>query len=160
MVGTTNGSLVDAIGSGQCGVDLSDKGVWYKYTGTGEVATVSTCTNIAFNTKIAVFDGFDSFWGCFAENDNGGGCGQGSLKRFFAAQGKTYLIWVGGNETGDFTLTLNCEAAPDAPVNIAFTQQQQIDSFPIRYPGTSEILGDAHTDLNSSCSTPDFESMH
>ncbi len=140
--GSTDGSSIDAIGSGDCGVDLTDIGVWYKFIGTDELITVSTCTNISFDTKIAIFEGTESFWGCFAQNNNGGGCDKGSTKKFFGADDKTYLIWVGGSEEGDFTLSLTCEPAPDAPVNIVFSKQQQIDSFPIKYPSTTEIVGD------------------
>ena len=160
--GTTNRSAVDAIGSGDCGVDLADKGVWYSYVGTGELVTVSTCSNFTFDTKVAIFNGVESFLGCFAENDNGGGCGEGSEKKFFGKQGEVYYIWIGGDAEGDFAITLTCEPAPEAPINVFFSEQDQIDSFFILYPNTTEIIGDvtiSHDGFNKETIIHDLQPL-
>lgn len=146
---TSRSAYVDAIGSGTCGISISDKGLWYRYLGTGELVTVSTCSDLQFDTRIAIFSGKESFLECVAHNDNAQ-CDKGSTRKFIGLQDSTYFIWVGGEETGDFTLSLACEPAPEAPVDLLFTRQSEIDSFGLLYPTTTEILGNVtiQHDLN------------
>ena len=118
-IGTTTASTVDNVGT--CTTSNTAPGVWYSFTGTGDVVTLSTC-NVATNydTKISVFSGSCGGLVCVGGNDDGAGCiNFQSLFTFNSVAGTNYLILVHGfgSATGDFTLSLTCVAPPPPLTN-------------------------------------------
>ncbi len=95
-----------------CGsANISTKGLWYSFTGTGEEVTLSTCGATNFDSKISVFSGTCEALVCEAGNDDGVGCaGNSSLATFPSVNGTNYLVLVHGynGEQGLFTLSMTC----------------------------------------------------
>jgi hypothetical protein len=104
-----------------CGsADVTTKGLWYSFTGTGEVATLSTCSGSGYDTKISVFTGGCAALACVAGNDDGAGCpGNTSRVVFPTAMGTEYLVLVHGygNAQGLFSLSYTCAPACVAASN-------------------------------------------
>ncbi|MFN3875127.1 MAG: hypothetical protein ACK4L7_04355, partial [Flavobacteriales bacterium] len=100
-----------------CGAASSTaRGLWYTFTGTGDDATLSTCSGSAYDTKISVFTGGCGALACAAGSDDGPDCpGNTSLLTMQTQPGAAYLVLVHGygDDEGDFTLTLNC--SPPCP---------------------------------------------
>ncbi|HPF92167.1 MAG TPA: hypothetical protein PLL57_16010, partial [Flavobacteriales bacterium] len=65
-----------------CGTTISAAGVWYSIVGTGEAITLSTCQDLAYDTKINVYTGSCNDLVCVTGNDDGGGCDVGSTASF------------------------------------------------------------------------------
>jgi hypothetical protein len=97
--GSTKSSTLSA--SPECGVsDTNSLALWYKMLGTGETATISTCSEITnFNSNIAVFSGTCSSLIC-VENGRTK-CGNQSSVSFQTTLGEFYFVRVGGNSTTD-----------------------------------------------------------
>jgi len=107
-----------AFGTAQIGSDI-----WYRYIATcSQVLTVSTCGSADFDTRLAVYSGWECpvtderLLGC---NDDAIGCaGFSSTLVVPVVSGGTYLIRVGGydDDFGTGTLKLTCGfgfASPD-----------------------------------------------
>ncbi|RZW55539.1 MAG: T9SS type A sorting domain-containing protein, partial [Flavobacteriaceae bacterium] len=100
-----------------CGTVNTAPGVWYKLDGPGGNVTVSTCNNANFDTKLSIYSGDCASLTCVAGNDDGIGCsGFSSEVSFNTSAGTTYYIYVHGfgSASGDFTLSVTCDAAPIA----------------------------------------------
>jgi hypothetical protein len=68
LSGTTVGATIDNVGT--CTVSNTSPGVWYVFTGTGTPATVSTCNQASFDTKLSVFTGSCGALVCVGGNDD------------------------------------------------------------------------------------------
>ena len=110
--GTTIGATPD--NAPFCGTSNTSPGVWYTFLGAGRSATVSTCNQANFDTKISVFSGSCGGLVCVAGNDDAAGCGLTSSVTFPAAPGVRYYVLVHGfsSATGNFSLTLTCGVNP------------------------------------------------
>jgi hypothetical protein len=110
LSGTTVGAAFDDVGT--CVTSNTSPGVWYAFTGTGTPATVSTCGQASFDTKLSVFTGACGALVCVGGNDDFSGCsGFTSQFTFPTTAGTTYYVLVHGfgTATGSFTLSLTCE---------------------------------------------------
>ncbi|MBK6882904.1 MAG: hypothetical protein IPH05_08160 [Flavobacteriales bacterium] len=97
-----------------CGpANITSKGLWYTFTGTGEEVTLSTCDGTAYDSKISVFTGSCSAPVCVAGNDDAPGCGTRSRVVFPTLIGTDYLVLVHGYNVaeGEFTLSMSCAPA-------------------------------------------------
>jgi len=97
-----------------CGpANITSKGLWYAFSGTGEEVTLSTCTGTTYDSKISVFTGSCSALQCVAGNDDATGCGTTSRVVFPTVLGTDYLVLVHGYSAaeGDFTLSMTCAPA-------------------------------------------------
>lgn len=97
-----------------CGpANISTKGLWYTFTGTGEQVTLSTCVGTAFDSKISVFAGPCHAPQCVAGNDDAPGCGTRSRVLLPTVDGTNYLVLVHGynQAQGEFTLSMDCAPA-------------------------------------------------
>lgn len=118
---TTDTSLATAdVASGCVTGDGSGGGVWYKFTGTGEVVTASLCGS-SFDTKIRVYTGTCGALVCETGNDDSFSvCGGAqSSVTWTSVAGTDYYILVhgfGGSE-GLFQLTLDCEGCTNPSAN-------------------------------------------
>ena len=84
--------------------------IWFSYVPVGDgECTISTCNDVSFDTKIAIYDACGgNLVGC---NDDGAGCaGFSSIAVFTPVCGTTYYVAVGaygaaGSGTGNITLS-------------------------------------------------------
>jgi hypothetical protein len=106
VTGTTTGSSLDNVGT--CGVTNSQPGVWYMFTGMGDMVSVDLCTGTTWDSKISVFEGPCGSLTCVDGNDDY--CGLFSRVDWFAESGVDYYILVHqyGAAGGAFTITVNC----------------------------------------------------
>ncbi len=108
---TENDELTDFCGTGE-----GAPGVWYTYTGTGDIVTFSLC-GTTFDTKIQVYEGACGSLSCVDGNDDS--CGFQSELDILSTVGSTYYIYVFGfgSDTGPFTFNISCVPPPEPPVN-------------------------------------------
>jgi len=127
-----------AIGPTCASANITSRGLWYTFTGNGDDATLSTCLNSAYDTKLSVFTGTCGSLLCAAGNDDGPGCtGNTSEVTFQTAPGTTYLVFVHGygSDEGDFTLRLTCTPACTAVSNDDCAEASLIE---VQSPGGCE----------------------
>jgi hypothetical protein len=102
------------------GLSASGGGLWYKFTGNGNVITVDTCASPAltrFDARISVYCGLCGNFTCVASNDSGP-CGalQASVN-VCTQNGAVYYVLVhnGAGSGGDFVLSLTDNGASCTP---------------------------------------------
>ncbi|MFC4739870.1 choice-of-anchor J domain-containing protein, partial [Flavobacterium ponti] len=115
---TTQGATTTGAPTGTCGTTGGSGGLWYSFTGTGDIVTFSLCGS-AFDTKIQVVTGTCGAFTCVTGNDDFAGCGNQSQVQFITTVGTNYYIYVYGFGTaqGVFTLTTTCTPPPPPPAN-------------------------------------------
>ena len=116
--GTTLGSTWDSMGF--CGTANTAGGVWYRFVATGPTATISTCNQASYDTKISVFEGGCAVLTCVGGQDDAAGCAGFSTELTVpTTSGTEYWVLVHGfgTATGDFDLTLTCPQPVPVPVN-------------------------------------------
>lgn len=110
ITGSTSAATLDAVVT--CGGTALNTapGVWYSFTGDGQIATLSLCGS-GYDTKIGVFSGTCTALVCVAGNDDF--CGIQSQTSFPSVLGTQYFVLVTGFATnsGSFTLTRTCASA-------------------------------------------------
>lgn len=99
-----------------CGTGTGAPGVWYSFTGNGDLVTASLC-NSSFDTKIQVFQGSCGALTCVSGNDDA--CGLQSETGFVSTVGTEYYIYVFGfgTSTGAYQLDITCITPPPPPAN-------------------------------------------
>ena len=119
-IGATSNDVPPTCGGVFDFIDTS--GVWYSFSGTGDIITFSTCV-ADFDTQIQVFSG-----NCFGlvciggNNDDFDSCGNNGSQFSFESDASTeYLIYVNStgfqNGEGVFTLDVLCTPPPPPPAN-------------------------------------------
>lgn len=112
--------------TGCTGGGSPNEGVWFTFTGNGQVYTVST-EDSDFDTQINIYSGSCGSLMCIGGDDDGGP-GTTSSFTFCSVNGTQYWVYLDGfgASTGDYTINLNCTndiVAPDitcpAMVNVA-----------------------------------------
>jgi uncharacterized repeat protein (TIGR01451 family) len=113
---TTVGATTTGAPTFTCGTGPGSGGLWYTYTGTGDVATFSLCGS-AYDTRIQVFTGSCGTFTCVSGNNDS--CNTQSEVSIISALGTVYYVYVYGStgSQGVFTLTTSCVPVPTAPVN-------------------------------------------
>ncbi len=127
--GSTGGALtVGPLGAANCNA-VPGLGVWYTFTGTGELHTLSTCGSVE-DTQVDVYvssdgtcagtmscadDGFGGFLSEIDDASAGSGCGffeqDDVYMDFISVLGETYYIFVASNgTTGGHIVNISCEA--------------------------------------------------
>lgn len=110
------GSTSEATSMGapdDCGTALdTGPGVWYKFTGTGGMTTVSLC-NSSFDTKVGIFSGDCNDLICVDGSDDA--CGLQSEVIFESQPDVQYYIYITGfgANAGEFTLEFSSETQDD-----------------------------------------------
>ena len=114
--GTTVGATNFGAPTGTCGTGTGAPGVWYNFTGNGDIITASLCGS-SYDTKIQVYDGSCGALSCVTGNDDN--CGLSSEVSFISTVGTEYYIYVFGfgSSTGNFTLDVSCVTPPPPPAN-------------------------------------------
>ncbi len=118
-VGSTNQATSTNDPTGTCGTTGVTPGVWFRFTGTGQIVTTSLCGS-SYDTKIQVYSGSCASMTCIDGNDDY--CGTQSQVTFNSATGTNYYIFVGGfsGATGTYSLSLTC-VTPAPPNCSAYT---------------------------------------
>jgi hypothetical protein len=117
---TVTGNTTQATNTGDpmdgCGTSNGAPGVWYNFTGTGDVVSLGLC-NSGFDTKIRVYSGACGTLMCVAGNDDS--CGLQSEVSIISQTGTNYLVYVFGfgSSTGTYELTATCTTPPPPPPN-------------------------------------------
>ena len=116
-------SIANPESLGFCGTsDGSGGAVWYRFVGTGEDTTVTTCNSGSdYDTKLRVFENGCGTLDCVTGNDDAS-CGLNGLfstVTWSSVSGVEYLILVHGfgDNEGNFELTITCATPPPAGGN-------------------------------------------
>jgi len=106
VTGNTEGATSDD-DPGTCGTTSGAPGVWYTFTGTGNLIELAMC-NSDYDTKLQVFSGSCDALVCIDGNDDS--CGLQSEVDFLSEVGVEYYFYVFGFGTavGNFELSINC----------------------------------------------------
>ncbi len=109
--GTTIGALPDT-GTPYCVTSIDAPGIWYKFTGNGLNAVISTCSNYNYDTKLNAYSGSCSNLSCVTGVDDF--CAQGSQISFPTTNGTSYYVLVQGwnGAQGTYTLSRYCYSGP------------------------------------------------
>ncbi|MCB0795133.1 MAG: T9SS type A sorting domain-containing protein [Flavobacteriales bacterium] len=110
VTGDTQAGL-NAIAPTCASANVTSKGLWYAFTGTGTDVSLATCGQAGYDTKISVFSGGCNALVCEAGNDDAVGCGGNTSELlFFAENGVPYLVLVHGFNAaaGPFSLSMDC----------------------------------------------------
>lgn len=137
IVGSTEGATSTG-DPGFCGTAGGAPGVWYSFTGTGNVIELAMC-NSTYDTKLQVFSGSCDALNCIDGNDDS--CGLQSEVTFMSEVGVEYLFYVFGfgSAQGDYELTINCVC--DLSVDLGPDQLLCPDADPLEIEAT--ISGDS-----------------
>ncbi|MBX7094411.1 MAG: T9SS type A sorting domain-containing protein [Flavobacteriales bacterium] len=117
LSGTTIGATSTGettLNGGTCGTSITQAGVWYVVTGTGQDVLASLC-GTSWDSKISVFSGSCGALTCIGGiDDNGPACtGLSASYSFSTVAGTAYYILVHGySSDSNFDLTLSC-STPD-----------------------------------------------
>jgi hypothetical protein len=110
---TLYGNIDDATssdGPGPClgGGNGTDPGVWFTFTGNGQVFTVSTAGS-SFDTQVSIFSGTCGNLTCIGGDDDSGP-GLTSSFTFCTVNGTQYYVYLDGfgGSTGNYTINLTC----------------------------------------------------
>lgn len=128
---TITGSTVGATTAGalttSCGTTSGSGGLWYSFTGNGDLVNFSLC-NSSFDTKIQVVTGSCGNFVCVNGNDDS--CGSQSQIQIQSIQNEQYYIYVYGYGTaqGEFILATTCSTPPPPPTN---DEYQNAISIPV-----------------------------
>lgn len=127
---TGSTSLATSTGdpTGTCGTSAGTPGVWYRFSGTGQIVTASLCGS-SFDTKLQVYSGTCASMSCVTGNDDF--CSTQSQVTFTSISGTTYYIFVGGysGATGTYSLAMSC-ATPAPPNCSAYTAPANGSTLP------------------------------
>lgn len=137
VTGNTEGGLI-ATAPTCAAANITARGLWYSFSGNGDDATLSTCLNSGYDTKLSVFTGSCSALTCVAGNDDGPNCpGNTSEVTFQTTAGTDYLVLVHGYDAdeGDFLLRLTCTPACAPVENDACTDASELT---VQLPGGCE----------------------
>lgn len=109
--GTTIGATADNV--------FASPGVWYQFTGTGGIVTLSLCNGTNFDSQLNVYRLDNNALSCLgpvhgvANNDDF--CGENAQVTFSSQLGASYYILVNGADAGDFgnfNLGVSCSLSP------------------------------------------------
>ncbi|MFK7968902.1 MAG: dockerin type I domain-containing protein [Bacteroidia bacterium] len=143
-----------------CGTNNTAPGIWYKFVGTGDYITLSTCNaGTDFDSKISVFEGSCTALTCITGNDDDANCttsARASTTGFFSTLNKDYYILVHGfaRATGNFDLTLVCGLPPVPPVNDVCSGASNVSCGTILNGSTVGATVDAGINCNTPATEP------
>uniref|UniRef100_UPI003F6A4FB4 choice-of-anchor L domain-containing protein n=1 Tax=Flavobacterium sp. TaxID=239 RepID=UPI003F6A4FB4 len=135
---TTEGATSVGAPTIACGTGPGSGGLWYKYTGTGDIVTFSLCGS-TYDTKLQVYTGACGNFTCVTGNDNFAGCGNQSQVQIATALGQEYFVYVygAGTSQGTFTLNTTCITPPPPPANDDCTAAINV---PVNTDGTCTLI--------------------
>ncbi|MEO1418952.1 MAG: T9SS type A sorting domain-containing protein, partial [Bacteroidota bacterium] len=160
--GSTMGAESDPSISRLCATNIiNDVGVWYTYTGDGNMVSFTTCpTNPLLDTRISVFRGScNNNFECLASNDDVDVC-PGGLSRvnFKTTREELYFIYVSTNrnEMGRFFLAVECQAVVDVEPELGTDIYQGTVMLKWAVPSETDVEG---YELQRSLMGEEFETL-
>ncbi len=123
LTGTTVGATIDG-GVPICGSQLSSKGVWYSFTGDGNLAFVRTCaTANSSQINIQIYEGSCNSLTCVGVPVAFACGGSGAQRQLFqTTAGTQYLVLVKStNQVLEINFTIELRCIPPLPPNGAAT---------------------------------------
>jgi Zn-dependent metalloprotease len=117
VTGTTINATVNGDPVATCVTSITAPGVFYRFTGTGALVTLSTCgATTTFDSKLHVFTGSCGSYVCVTGNDDTACGSQSNVSSvtFNSVVGTDYLVFVSGfnSSTGPFVLGATCVSPP------------------------------------------------
>lgn len=148
IVGSTEGATSTG-DPGFCGTAGGAPGVWYSFTGTGDIIELSMC-NSTYDTKLQVFSGSCDALNCIDGNDDS--CGVQSEVTFTSEIGVEYLFYVFGfgSAQGDYELQIACVEPPPPP-------QECLEAMP--FCADEGLIFENTTDAGSAPDFIDYECL-
>jgi len=106
--GTTMSATSDDAPAICSGGGTPNQGVWFRFTGTGDIVTVSTAGS-AFDTQLSLYEGSCGNLTC-VDGDDDSGPGTTSGITFCSVNGTTYYAYLDGfgGITGNYEFSLSC----------------------------------------------------
>ncbi len=150
IMGTTTNATVDTTAP-VCTTDITAPGVWYTFADTSGFVTdytLSLCNGgTAYDSKITVYSGECGALVC--ETDNDDACGLQSEVTFQGDGATTYYILVHGfdDNTGDFSLNLECALLP--PPNDMIANSIDVDEIGFPYTDPAVAMPAATTEAGT-----------
>ncbi len=152
VTGNTTTATIDQ--TPDCNMVFPRYGVWYRFQGTGQTVTLSTCSSATnYDTQIGVYSGSCTALTCVAGNNNF--CGRQSQVTFTSAPGTTYFILVTGvvDARGAFSLSVTCTGSVVVPNDacsgaVAVTCGQTVTGSTTG--ATADAVGTCVTTLNTA----------
>ena len=151
---TVNGTTRIATSSGapsfDCGTSITAPGIWYQFSGNGNLISLDLCSGTNFDTKLFVFSGSCGSLQCVDGNDDN--CGVQSRVEFVSQTETTYYIYVSGfdlDNAGDFQLAVNgteitnVEEADEKKADAPRALRVVIESRRLRLVRTKHLRGQA-----------------
>lgn len=94
------------------GLPVDAPGIWYKFTGNGQNAIITTCNQFGYDTQLHAYSGSCTGLTCVASNDDF--CTQGSSITFATTNGTQYYVLVNGygGSIGSYTVSRSCYSGP------------------------------------------------
>lgn len=112
-------------------IDMGAAGIWYTFTGDGDILQLSTCSpNTNFNTQIGVFTGNCNNLICVDGNDDDMSCSEDTTHATLSIQtiaDETYYVFVSGRnaeDEGTFELKIT---KPNLEAIVYFVDAEQPD---------------------------------
>ncbi|MBC7446705.1 MAG: IPT/TIG domain-containing protein, partial [Hymenobacteraceae bacterium] len=140
--GTTYGATSAGDPATGCNLTVSSGGVFYRFTGTGDRVSFSTCArrSSGFDTQLHVFSGACGSLTCAGGSDDV--CGVASEVTLTTLAGTDYLIFVSGKNLnqGDFRLSATC---PEAPTITSFSPTTGAPGTLVTISGTNLTISTA-----------------
>ena len=124
VTGSTLNATIDQTPA--CGLTFPRYGVWFRFVGTGQQVTFSTCNaGTNYDTQLAVYSGTCAALTCVAGNNNDATCatnGRFSRVTINSVFGTTYWVLLTGvlDARGSYTLTTTCVGVPNDLCSGAF----------------------------------------
>ena len=135
----------DTDASNNCGGGTPDEGVWFTFTGNGQIATINT-TGSNFDTQINIYEGGCGNLSCIGGNDdiNLSNGNLASSFTFCTQNGVAYYVYLDGflGATGNYQISLSC--APDTqapsiscPSNVTVNNAPGLCGANVSYPAAT-----------------------
>lgn len=125
--GTTNmaGTTVNTVSESTFPTSYASPfGVWYSFVGDGQITTISSVAGSGFDHGIVIMSGSSCGSYTLITDQDGAGSGGTETYTFISTIGITYYVYIAyygtsgtSTNTGTFTISRSCTAAPPIPIN-------------------------------------------
>ncbi|WCO01145.1 T9SS-dependent choice-of-anchor J family protein [Psychroserpens ponticola] len=158
-IGDTSSATIDEAGAPDVSTvepdtdtDNDSPNVWFRFIGTGDPVTLSTCTNTSYDSEIIVFTGTSGSLTNIAEGYDECGAAYEAEVTFSSVLGVSYSISVEGwnvGNTGTFELSVIC--TPPAPVTYTYSGSwSPSDPSGIATAGDDIVIASGDASINSN----------
>lgn len=145
LAGTTVNSAPETVNT----CTMSQYGVWYAFTGNGQISTITL--NPSYDMELAIYSGSCGSLTNILCQDNSSTT---ETYSFTTTNGVNYFIYVGSylsssTTTGTFTISHSCAAAPAAPAN-----DDPCNATPLTVGATCSYTASTNADATATVGAP------